>query len=163
MPICFWSLKILNLTEHDDEEDDVDDDDVDDEKEGEEKEEKEDYGAFNLCVGDDGAHPLIDTQSAFSTFKLGLWRSSWVVVIKMITLDVGFWIICLEKYSLFLKLRKKHFQCRGKTCEGRKSRISHELKISPQPLFPPQYDQQHDSINKFHQKMLFSIALAMLF
>ena len=71
MPICFWSLQILNLTEHDDEEDEDDDDDVDDEKEGEEKEEKEekeDYGAFNLCVGDDGAHPLIDTQSAFSTF-----------------------------------------------------------------------------------------------
>ena len=87
MPICFWSLQILNLTEHDDEEDEDDDDDVDDEKEGEEK---EDYGAFNLCVGDDGAHPLIDTQSAFSTFKLGLWRSSWVVLIKMITLDVGF-------------------------------------------------------------------------
>ena len=52
MPICFWSLQILNLTEHDDEEDEDDDDDVDDEKEGEEKEEKEekeDYGAFNLC------------------------------------------------------------------------------------------------------------------
>ena len=77
-------FQILNLTEHDDEEDEDDDDDVDDEKEGEEKEEKEDYGAFNLCVGDDGAHPLIDTQSAFSTFKLGLWQSSWVI--KMITL-----------------------------------------------------------------------------
>ena len=57
-----------------------------------------------------------------------------------------------KNISSFQKLEKKHFQCRGKTCEGQKSRISQKLKI----WFPPQYDHQHDSINKLHQKMLFS-------